>query len=164
LQLAILLSQKPLYAFVRASAWLVLFQNETTLYMNAFTLLNELRRLQTLPRPHDLWRVIEPKRGYVHALDRIGGVSFASNGILLAIQRSDGNVVFGHEQWFVIERESSDEVEILPLSGVRKVVVFPDIEYLMLLDDTASPTTVADADSSAIGSEAPKQNASNIQR
>lgn len=81
----------------------------------------KLHRLAALPRPHDTWRLLcKPCLGEINGLGHyFRGLAVATNGVIVAIETSAGNVLFGHLQWF----EKDDPLAESDLDNAR--TVFP---------------------------------------
>lgn len=58
-----------------------------------------------LPKPSDDWRLIQvPVTGEINGLPSIRGLAVATNGIIVALRRSDSFLVYGHLEWFLKDR------------------------------------------------------------
>ncbi|SRR5881394_941009 len=75
----------------------------------SFSQFAKRHRLQCLPTPRETWRLLQqPVVGEVTGLGhKFRGLAVATNGIIVCIETSAGNILFGHLQWF--EKDNQDE-------------------------------------------------------
>lgn len=54
-----------------------------------------------LPKPTETWRLVKDMPvGSINGLPTCSGVAVATNGIIVAIERSDRSILFCHLDWF----------------------------------------------------------------
>lgn len=71
-----------------------------------------------LPKPTETWRLVKDQpSGSIIGLPSIQGIAVATNGIIVAIERSDREILFCHLEWF-----KCDKGEIEPLSREPKAI------------------------------------------
>lgn len=99
---------------------------------NSYASLREFvitNRLQ-LPKPTETWRLVKNQpTGSITGLPSIQGVAVATNGILVAIERSDKSILFCHLEWF-----KCDKGEIEPALGKSKPVSEANLFVASLMD------------------------------
>lgn len=84
-----------------------------------------------LPKPADDWRLLKDQPiGSINGLPGIVGPAVATNGILVAIERSDRTIMFCHLEWF-IPMKNEGEIKVLKQStraklGIAKENSFSD--------------------------------------
>lgn len=59
----------------------------------------------TKPSPKESWRLLkETPVGVINGIPRFRGTAIATNGVLVAIELPDGSIVYGHYQWFLVDK------------------------------------------------------------
>jgi hypothetical protein len=88
-------------------------------------------RIQQWPRPRETWRLLQqPVVGEVLGLGHcFRGMAVATNGVIVAIETSAGNVLFGHLQWF--EKDNPDEESDLDAAKA----CFPSTKHLRTINE-----------------------------
>lgn len=63
-----------------------------------------------LPSPKTWWLLSDADAvtGEVNGVPSLRGVAVATNGILIAVETVTGTVLFGHRDWFVVDKEPKD--------------------------------------------------------
>lgn len=94
--------------------------------------------IQFLPRPHATWRLVaSPVPGEIIGLGNVfRGMAVATNGIIVALETSAGNILFGHLQWFIKDDPEQETDLDLALSACPRCKVtaesLKEFEDLML--------------------------------
>jgi len=80
---------------------------KTTSYasLREFVVANRLM----LPKPTETWRLVKDQPiGSISGIPTIIGKAVATNGIIVAVQRTNGEVLWCHLQWFEPERNEGE--------------------------------------------------------
>lgn len=109
----------------------------TTTITNGYESLREfvvMNRLM-LPKPTETWRLVKDQpSGSIVGLPTIQGIAVATNGILVAIERSDNSILFCHLEWFKCDKgeiETIREAKAIWHNKTTKPSLDPFVAELM---------------------------------
>lgn len=83
--------------------------------MNPYTSLYHLVHSHSLwlPKPKDTWRLVsKPVVGQINGLDTFRGLTIATNGIMVAIEASNGFIRMGHLEFF-LKDDQDEETDLI---------------------------------------------------
>lgn len=87
---------------------------ESSITTNSYPSLREFvvtNRIQ-LPKPTETWRLVKDQPiGSIVGLPTIQGIAVATNGIIVAIERSDRSILFAHLEWFKCDKGETEPRE-----------------------------------------------------
>lgn len=88
-----------------------------------------------LPKPTETWRLVKDQpSGSIVGLPTIQGIAVATNGILVAIERSDRSILFCHLEWFKCDKgeiETIREPKAIGSGKTTKLSLDPFVAELM---------------------------------